>query len=227
MKPSSTYTALVLGAQVVDPKWLVNANPTLESWEAFVTAANEAIPASPPRSDGFVICPDLVFDDGYSQRYIIHYCPCCADLAEIRFRPYSSASPQPTPEDYYYSPPLQTAPTDDVSSSSHITFSSSPAFSETRVLMAAPCAGGEPVKQQDGRYGCPVCGKSFGRRDDAKRHMSCTKMRISCKYCKKIASGRPDGHRRHLEMNKKCMQDWEAGVKAGRFTVRTVEDAFY
>jgi len=101
----------------------------------------------------------------------------------------------------------------------------SPAFSATRVLIAAPCAGGEPIEQKGG-YSCPSCDKFIKHRDDAKRHMDTAGMKVTCKYCGKPASGRPDGWKRHLAQNKNCIKVWEAGFKAGRFTVRTVEDAY-
>ena len=63
MKPSSTFTPIVSGAPVVDPKLLEMFS--LSSLEALVTAVNEAIPDPPPCVDGNV--PDLVFDDGSSQ----------------------------------------------------------------------------------------------------------------------------------------------------------------
>ena len=51
-------------------------------------------------------------------------------------------------------------------------------------------------------------------------------MQVSCRYCGKPASGRKDGQHRHLLKNQKCLEVWEAGRKAGRFTERTVEDAY-
>ena len=223
MKPSGTYTSLVLGAQVVDPRLLVN--PALQSWEALTAAVNEAFPASPPRADGFVICPDLVLDDGYSQRYTSHHFSCCAHASEISFHSCSSASPPSTPGNYYYPSPPQSALTDHDPLWSPIT-SSSPTLSATRTLMEAPCAAGKPIKQKGGGYSCSVCDRPFKRRDDAKRHIDSAGMRITCKYCGKPSSGRRDGHRRHLDKNKHCLQVWKAGVEAGRFTVRTVEDAY-
>lgn len=223
---SSPYTSLVSGAPVVDPRLLVNLNPALESWEAFAAAANEAIPASPPRLDGFVICPDLVPDDGYSQRYTNHHFSCCADASETRFHLCSSASPPSTPENYYYPSPPQPVLTDHDSLWSPITPSSSPTLSMTRQLIEAPCAEGKPIKQKDGTYRCSVCDAPFKRRDDTKRHIDTAGMRTICKYCDKPASGRRDGRRRHLDKNKNCLKRWEAGAKAGRFTVRTVEDAY-
>lgn len=224
MKPSSTYTALVSGALVVDPKLLVNVDPALESWDAFVTAANEAIPASPPRADGFVICPDLVPDDGYSQRYSNHRRSCCADASEIRFHPCSSASPPPTPGNYYYPYPPQSVLTDHDPLFSPITLS--PTLSATRKLLEAPCAAGMPIKKTDGTFKCSVCDASFKRRDDTKRHIDSAGMRITCKYCEKPSSGRRDGQRRHLDGNKRCLKLWKVGVEEGRFTERTVEDAY-
>lgn len=213
-----TFTFPVLDAPGVNPRLL-----ELPNLEALVAAINQAIPSSPPCVDDSVMCPGLVSDDGSSQRYITHYHSCCANAPETKFRYCSSTSPPCTPQTYYY--PSQLDHNDPGSPYSPNMSSSSPTFSAARVLIEAPCAGGRPVKQKGG-YSCPNCGDFFRRRDDAKRHMDTAGMKANCKYCGKASSGRRDGRRRHLDSNKNCYKVWEAGVKVGRFTERTVEDAY-
>ena len=79
MKPSHTFTSVVLGAPGVDPKSL--ERPSFSGWDAFVAAVNEAVPSSPPCVDGIVMCPDLVSDDGSSQLCVASYRSCCATYA--------------------------------------------------------------------------------------------------------------------------------------------------
>jgi len=68
IKSSSTFTSLVSDAPGVDPKLL--ELPLLSSSEAFVAAVNEVFPDPLSCVDDFDMCPDLVSDDGSSQRYV-------------------------------------------------------------------------------------------------------------------------------------------------------------
>ena len=226
MRPSYTYTSLVLDApeETVDPRLL--EQPVLVNWEVFIAATNQAIPVSPPCVDAFAMCPDLVSDDGNSQWYVTRNRSCCANAPETRFHCYSSSPPPCTPQNYDFpSPPPQFVHIDHGSLYSPFTASLSPTLSATRVLIEAPCAEGRPIKQKGG-YSCSSCGKFFRRRDDTKRHIDSAGARVTCKYCGKPSSMRRDGQQRHLAKNKNCLKAWGAGVKAGHFTVRTVEDAY-
>ena len=221
MQSFQTYTFPVLDAPGVDPRSLELPSPL--SLEALIAAIDQAIPDSPPCVDDPVMCPGLVPDDGSSQRYATHYHSCCTNTSQIKFHCCSSNSPPCTPQTYDYpSPSPQLVHDDPGSLYSPIM---SPAFSAARVLTVAPCAGGKPIKQKGG-YSCPVCGYLFQHRDDAKRHMDTTGMKVTCKYCGKPSSARRDGRKRHLAQNKSCIKVWEAGFRAGRFTERTVGDAY-
>jgi len=220
-KSSRTF---ISDAPGVDPRSLELLTPFSE--EVLVAAINQAIPPSPPCADDLVMCPDLVSDDGSSQLYVTHYHSCYANASETKFHRYSSTSPPSTPQSYYSpSPPPQLVHNDPGSFYTHTMYSSSPTFSTARVLTKAPCAGGRPIKQEGG-YSCSSCGEFLKRRDDVKRHMGTAGVKVTCKYCGKSSSARRDGQLRHLKDNKKCRKAWEAGYKVGRFTERTVEDAY-
>ena len=141
--------------------------------------------------------------------------------------PYSSNSLPCSPQTYGYS----SLPYNNVDYgppySPTTTFASFPSPpTACRVLVEAQCAGGRPVKQKGGEYHCSSCNEPFKRRDEAKRHIKTAGMQIRCRYCDKPCCGRRDSQRRHLRGNKKCLKIWKAGHKAGRFTTRSVEDAY-
>lgn len=212
MFSSKSFTFPVMDAPGVDPKLL--EMPVLSSEAALVAAVCKLFPDTLQSADDFVATPALVPDDGSSQ---------------------SSGSSPPgsplyTPQSYAYIPLLPPNNDLDYHSSPYLAASASPeppSTSATRVLIKAPCAGGEPIKQKGGGYSCSTCGDPFKRRDDAKRHIDSAGMRRACRYCGKPASGRRDGQSRHLLKNKTCLKKWEAGRNAGRFIVRNVEDAYY
>jgi len=222
MKPSQTFTSPVLGAPGVDPRLLELLTPSSE--EALIAAINQAIPPSPPCVDDSVMSPGLVSDDGNSQRCVTHYHSCCAKAPKIKFHHCSSTSPPCTPQSYDFPSP-QLVHNDLSSFYSPTTSSSSPTSSTARVLIEAPCAGGMPLKQEGG-YTCSSCGKLFTRADSVQRHVKTTGMKVICKYCGKPASGERYSQNRHLNDNMNCWKAWEASYKAGRFTERTVEDAY-
>lgn len=149
--------------------------------------------------------------------------PCCANTSEIKFHCCSSNSLPCTPQTYYYPSPSPQLVRDDPGPLYSPIMS--PTFSAARVLTVATCAGGKPIKQKCG-YSCPSCDKLFRRRDYAERHMDTTGMKVTCRYCGKPSSARLDGRKRHLARNQNCIKAWKAGFKAGRFTERTVEDAY-
>jgi len=224
LSSSNTFTSLVMDAPGVDPKSTVI--PILLSWDALVAAAREAVPDPPPRVDEFTVCPDLVPDDGGSERCAPSYCFFLSNVLGTDSRPCSPDSPLYSLQIYAY-PFLQHVHISYGSPSSPTTFAQSPGPSAAHVLIDAPCsAGGKPVKEKGGGYSCPTCHKGFRRRDDAKRHMDSAGMQVSCRYCGKPSSGRRDGQSRHLDGNKNCLEAWKAGYEAGRFIKRTVEDAF-
>jgi len=66
LNSSKTFTSPVMDAPGVDPKLLMTLN--LLSQDALVAAINEAIPNPHPCADEFTGIPDLVSDDGNSQR---------------------------------------------------------------------------------------------------------------------------------------------------------------
>ena len=206
----------------VDPRML--EMPVPFSWDAVVAATNDAFPNPFSYVGDFDMCPDLVPDDGSSQRCVSYHFSC-AGVLETDPRRCSSYSLPPSPQGYDYpSPPY--GPIDHASPhpTSPVVSSPNPSAA-SRVLVNAPCAGGIPV-QQEGGYTCSSCNKFFLRRDDTKRHIDSAGKQVSCKYCGKIASGRRDSKKRHLDGNQACKKAWEAGHKAGRFTERTVEDAY-
>lgn len=209
LNPSSTFTSLVIDAPGVDPKLLGMPSPL--SMEAVVAAIRDAFSDPPPSVDDSD-SPGLVTDDGSSQS---SSSPLHTPLHSPEIHPHISLPPQ-YDSVHYVLPPSPATPTS----------SGSVSFLTSRVLAEAPCAGGKPLKQNGGGYRCSTCDVFFKRRDDAKRHIDSTGMRVECKYCGKTASGRRDGQLRHLKSNQACWKAWEAGYKTGRFTVRTVEDAY-
>ena len=222
LNSSKTFTSPVMDAPGVDPKLLMTFN--LMSQDALVAAINEAIPNPPPRVDESAV-PDLVPDDGNSQRCDPSYRFFRSNVLGTNFCPCSSESPPCTPQTYAYPSP-QPIHISYGSPYPTTTVASSPKPSAARVLIDAPCAGGKPVKQKGGGYICSACKKVFRRRDDTVRHIGTAGMQVLCKYCRKPASGRLDGKRRHLLKNKNCLKVWETGHKAGLFIERTVEDAY-
>ena len=210
--------------------------PPLPPWnreveEEFLAELRKPSPSPPPRREGdSVSTPGLVPDDGSSQRWVTSTRSYCARAPETDSCCRSSSTPPCTPlipQHYEFAPhspqydytgcgPLH-SPTLSVSSNSS-------SFSMP-ALIESPCAGGKPIKQNDGGYRCPVCGKPFKRLDDAKRHTNTAGSKVQCKYCLKYISNRFDNQSRHLE-KKKCAGAWEAGYRAGRFTEHSVEDAF-
>jgi DNA-directed RNA polymerase subunit RPC12/RpoP len=223
LNSSNTYTSLVMDAPGVDPKQLGILVPL--SLEAVVAAIHQAVQIPPPCVDEFAMCPDLVSDDGSSQRYVPSHRFLHANVLEPDSYPRSSISVPNSPQTYYNPSPLQIH-IDCGSFYSPTTVAPSPKPSAARVLIQAPCAGGQPIKKKDGGFICSSCNKPFGRRDEAKRHIKSAGVQVSCRYCGKPASGRTDGKRRHLLGNKTCLKVWEAGYKTGRFTDRSVEDAY-
>ena len=222
LNSSKTFTFPVIDAPGVDPKLLMI--PNLLSQDALVTAINEAIPNPPPSADEFIV-PDLVPDDGSSQRFVPSYRCFRPNVLGTNLYTCSSNSPPCSPQTYAY-PSSQYVNISCGSPYSPTTSAQSPNPSAARVLIDAPCAGGKPVKLKGSGYICPVCNKVFRRRDDAMRHMGSAGMQVLCRYCGKPASGRRDGQRRHLDKNKNCLKVWETGRKAGLFIERTVEDAY-
>lgn len=81
LNPSKTYTSPVLDAPGVDPKLF--EMPVLSSWEAFILATHKAVPLPPPSVDEFVMCPDLVLDDGSSQRCVPPNRSCCGTRLKL------------------------------------------------------------------------------------------------------------------------------------------------
>jgi DNA-directed RNA polymerase subunit RPC12/RpoP len=222
MKSSKAFTFPVMSAPGVDPKQLEMPIPL--SFDAVVAAIHEAIPV-PPWADEFAVCPSLVSDHGSSQRCTP---PChflCANALETDSYPCSSSPLPNTSQTHYHPSPPQTH-SHHGSFYSPTTLAPSPSPSTARVLVEAPCAGGMPIEQKSGGYVCSGCDRPFKRREDAKRHIGSAGMQVSCRYCGKPASGRRDNMRRHLRNNQACWQVWEAGHKAGRFTGRSVEDAY-
>ena len=209
IKSSKTITSPTLG---VNPKLLEVLKPL--SWDVLVEAINEAVPFLPPCADSFVVYPGPVSDSGSSYRCVPPYRFRRASALEAHVRPdLPSYFPQPSHTDC--ASPYSTAA------------SSPPNPPAAHVVINPRCAGGKPVRQGGGQYSCSICNHVFQRRDIAKRHIESAGVRVSCKYCGKPASGRRgDGRRRHLLKNKTCMKVWEAGYKAGRFTERSVEDAY-
>lgn len=204
----------MMDAMGVDPKLL--EMPILSSQETLVKAVHELFPdPDPPQSvDDFTSTPGLVADDGSSQSS--GSSPPCTPLSTPQSYANFPLYPQEVHIDYRlpYSPTTPASP--ELSSAS-----------ASRVLAKAPCGGGKPIKQKGGGYRCSICDDPFKRRDDAKRHIDSAGMRVACKYCGKLASGRRDGQRRHLSDNKTCLKKWGAGYQAGRFKTRTVEDAYH
>jgi len=221
LNSSKTFTFPVMDPPGVDPKLLMILKPL--SQDALVAAINEAIPG-PPRADEFAV-PDLVSDDGNSQRCDLSYRSLRSNVPGTNSCPRSSNSPPCTPQSYAYPYP-QPVRIDRGSPYFPTTIVQSPNHSAARVLIDAPCAVGKPVKGKDGGWTCPTCNKVFQRRDDTVRHMKTAGMQVSCRYCGKPASGRRDSRERHLLKTKKCLEAWEAGRKAGLFTERTMEDAY-
>lgn len=217
------YTSLVIGAPGIDPKLL--RVPVLSSMDALVASINEAFPIL---VDG-PISPGLTFSDGSSQRYFsVRIISAAQKRLTCSSLPSSISLPN-SPRSYIYDPPTPLPYADyghPFSPTTTTTSSASPNPPVLRVLVHPPCAGGKPVKQKGGGYSCSLCFKNFKRRDEAKRHIETAGMQVECRYCGKRSCGRPDGWKRHLK-SEACQELWEAGRKAGRFTERSREDAYY
>lgn len=216
MKPSNTYTTLVLDAPAVNPKFLEKPPPS--SLGALVPV-DEAMSSSPPCVDDVVMCPDLVFNDG-SQECVTPYRSCCANATESY--PYLCSS---TPQSYDLPSPPQFFSIDYGSHYSPSIPSSSPTFSVTRAKTKGRCAEATSIKQEDG-YNCSICGVFFTRRDEFNRHIRTVGVEGRCKYCgKRISCARPSNYKRHL-LSGKCLEAWRDGYNDGSFTDHSVEDAF-
>ena len=147
--------------------------------------------------------------------------------ARTDFHRCSPSFPQCSPRSDGYLPLQHDSHIDPGPPHSPITFVSSTLSSsaDTRVSVKAPCAGGEPIKHIGG-YHCSICNESFARRDIAQRHIDYTGAKVRCRYCGKLGSDRHSNKARHLLDNKKCKKLWKVGYEAGRFTERSVEDAY-
>ena len=108
------------------------------------------------------------------------------------------------------------------------TLKSSPSLPPApRIFVKGPRTGRGPIKQKCGRYSSSSREKPLKHYLDAKRYMNTTAgMPVTCKYCDKPSSGRSDCKLRHLRSNRKCLEIWKAGYETGRFTIRSVEDAY-
>lgn len=219
MISSTKHTSIVSNALGVDPKLLEKLR--LLSWDDLISRINQVLPIPPPFAVGDLVIPGLALSDGSSQMYVdaslsaAQKRPTNFPLSSSSSPPYSLPFPQPDHIDYEspFSPTTHAS-------------SSPPYLPATHVLTEAPCAGGRPIKENGQGYRCSICGELFKRRDDAKRHIETAGKRVECRYCGKPASGRRDGQRRHVFENKTCQKLWEAGYKTGRFTERSVEDAY-
>ena len=172
-----------------------------------------------------LLCPPQSYDYPFAQHgYIDYDFPYSPATFSSSSYPPSISSPSlcsPTTVASSLDSPTASAP----SPSSPSAFASSPDPNPSRVLIEGSCVGAKLIEQKGRGYICSSCNRLIKRRDDAKRHIRTAGMKVSCKYCGKPSS-RPDSRARHLSKNKACRKAWEIGFKKGRFTERSVEDAY-